>query len=231
MPNTSIYQGETISYIKVPIVAGITPGYCLLNDYLLVATNEQLLKDSIDTVKGKKESLAASALLQQVDPDFSKPSNSALFLNIGSLLQKGPALVDWASQWLLMQKAKQQAFRSGTQKRLDDVRLELAKTEAQLKALKEQPEVAEPLMTPEGRQAKIADLENQIKTDKATADDLNAILMTYDEQEDLSGEEQKEVADILVKPLLEAFAYLNAVSSRVIFGEGMLESLLRWQLL
>jgi len=144
---TETVRGEDINFFKIPMVGNLEPSYSFVNDYLIVATSRDLIKQALETQAGEKPSILQQADFQQPDLGLSGKNNAVVFFNVEKITQKADALLEWSLGWADQQIAKQKAFHDGTEKRMEDVISEIVSNkdrvtslEMEIVTLKEQKE-------------------------------------------------------------------------------------------
>lgn len=115
------YEGISVHYMETPL-ANISPAYCYLGKYLLIAINKDLLKSSIDLYTKKTGSLATKNKGQFLDSDFMGQSVLNLFFRVNAISHKLKDIVGFVNVLADAQDNKIRAFQSGSQKRIEDVK-------------------------------------------------------------------------------------------------------------
>lgn len=232
------YKDIQIQYTALPLGEDFMPGYCFLNDYLLLATSRQALKESIDALNAPGASLDSLAAFKNVDVGLTGKNNSVFFLKSDELLDRVHRVIEWQVAQAKARAAQQQAFKEGMEKRLEDSKGDLEKEEGELKALEENlrsmndqlknlqsqgMDVAETL-------TKIDLFEKQIETKKESIQKLK------DSQTDIedaieSFKEEKANPQMLelyvhqvVFPILDGLSSYKAIGSKSIFTDDGIES-------
>lgn len=232
-PQEEKHGSATIQYVTIPLVANLQPAYAFVDDYLLITTDRQLLKDSLDTFKAQpSKSLIANQGFQDVNFGLTDKNNSVFFLQSEELMNKAQVVMDWANQWALMQVSKQDAFKKGSQRRLLDVRRDIESQKKELQELRTELGTIEKTLQDESgtEVSSIGDMVKQIKekeqgiqSSQEAVGELEEIIKGYDAK--MVGSTARQVlVNELVKPLLKAFASVKAFASKVVFGEGILET-------
>jgi len=249
IPEKETHGEKTINYITVPMVSNLNPGYCIYDNYILIGTSRKLLKDAIDVAQGRIGSIKENAKLQSINAGLDGKINSLLYLDIGNSVVKIKSVVDWISQFTAMQDAKKEAFRSGSEKRLEDVRESLKIRYAELDVLKEEYNmlkegkdvVGVETQEEEAVSAQTATKEEKYEEDikikeleivqlKGSERELKKILGSYDKNKSISARQQKEIIEIAIKPLLDAFTSLKVVASKILFSKNIIENFFYWEL-
>jgi uncharacterized protein YoxC len=143
---SDMYKGQDIYYLEsVPFFEGLKPAYCMMQNYILVATSRELIKQTIDMKERSEDSLISQKFFKERAQRRDKKGNSLLFGDISALADEMSHLLKWGNEWAAVQDARQQAFKAGAQKRLEEVEYSLAEKQgefdsinAQLTAAREQ---------------------------------------------------------------------------------------------
>lgn len=133
MPETESHGGTEIHFLNIPMVTNAVPGYAFVGDYLLISTHKDSIARAADTSSGSSSPLTASPAFKLVDKGLTGKTNYVFFVHFEELMTEGVKLVDWGNAWAGQQVARQEAFRAGTEKRLQDLKsgIEAVKTEIQ----------------------------------------------------------------------------------------------------
>ena len=129
---TEDYKGTGIKYFSFPLAANLQPGYCFLDEYLLIALNRDLLKSSIDALGDPTKSLTANQNFKEINLGLTEKSNGVFFLEMTELARQMDKFVQWGEQWLTMRISQQKAFLEGSKKRLEDLKGEIQQKEKEL---------------------------------------------------------------------------------------------------
>ena len=120
------YQGVLIHFLQIPLLGSLEPAYALVGNYLLVATSRASIQQAVDARRESEPSLAVNDRFRSLGPGLTDPSNGVLFVNPEQVVQALSSMLDWGSQIMDMQMAKQEAFQAGQERRLAEVRKQLA---------------------------------------------------------------------------------------------------------
>lgn len=93
------YNHVDIHYISLPLGANMDPGYCLLGDYLLVATSRQLLKRSIDAYNDSIRSIVSDDAVLQFGL-AGKNSVSMTLMKTAELSRRAQDFLGWVDKYL-----------------------------------------------------------------------------------------------------------------------------------
>lgn len=145
---SDIYKGQDIYYLEsVPFFEGLKPAYCVMQNYILFATSRELIQQTIDMKEGSEGSLISQKFFKEQLQRHDKKGNSLLFGDVSALADELSHLLKWGNEWAAVQDARQQAFKAGAQKRLEEVEYSLVEKQgefdginAQLTATREQKE-------------------------------------------------------------------------------------------
>jgi len=186
------YNGISIKYLALPMGEGLQPGYCFLKDYLLVSTSRQLLKSSIDASKDKSLSLRANPDFKEVNFGLTDPNRSVQFVKIAEVVEKVKSVIAWSNKWAGAQSRKEEAFKAGMEKPLEEIKASILLKEGELEKIYED----------------IALLEDEVWNLESKGEDVNAAeerLAELKEQVDIktaelvSENERKEELAIIIQ--------------------------------
>ncbi|GEM_PF-5382449 len=93
------YKQFKINFVSIPLMSSLRPSYAFLNGYLLIATSDELIKQSIDVMEDQALGLASQALYKEMNGAGEKPVNAVSFVKIGEIARQSRTLVDWADNW------------------------------------------------------------------------------------------------------------------------------------
>lgn len=138
MLQTENYDGIPIQYINSPLGGNqIQPGYCFLDDYVLIAINRSLLESSIDAYKKRVPSLLQDQVFQRIDQGLSDENTGIYFSRVGQFAEKLEDIIKWINSWAKAQYERKDAFREGSLKRLEDVKVEIKGAQQELEQIQE----------------------------------------------------------------------------------------------
>jgi len=135
LPQEKTVNGISIKYFALPFGESIRPGFCFLNNYLLIASSEQLLSESIQALNNSSKSITADSAFKEIDIGFSEPSRNIQFVRVGNLIEKSKKVIEWSRQWMSARNKKTEAFKVGSEKPLKELEERLVKDEAKMEAL------------------------------------------------------------------------------------------------
>lgn len=232
------YNGVPIKYLPLPLGEDVQPGYGFLGDYLLIATSRQLIKASVDASGDPSLSLPASEAFKEINLGLTDKNRSVQFLKIGEVIEKMKGIIEWSAQWVTAKDKKTRAFKTGSEKPLEEVKADIALKEEELKGIRDQIISLEDSIwnkEAEGedvssRQAQLNSLKIQLDSKKAeiTAanerqEELAKVVQEYDTHQQ-DEELRKLYFDELVYPLMEGLKSIIAYGLRVTASDKALES-------
>ncbi len=234
------YKGIKIKYVVSPLGDEVQPGYCVLEDYGLIALQRQTLKASIDAYHDPSLSLAGAPAFQEVDFGLSGSNRAVLFARVGEIARQMEGVIEWGKTWAASQDTRRQAFQSGSERRLADVEKEItAKKEETAAAQNRIAALEEGIWDQQSRgmdvsasQKEMDQLRENIKTlegEIVLADEqkkeLEKIIQGYEER--LSEKDNREaILQGTVHPLLQSLTFIKTVGARTTLQEGVVESVL-----
>ena len=233
-PQTENYNNIEMSYLTLPVGGEAEPSYCILDDYLLFANNRQVLKKSIDAFGSEALSLGASDSFKDVG--LKEQSTGQQFVKVDVLMQKLNELLGWYNQSLTAADEKKEAFKAGSEKRLQDLSNEVTMKQGELKDNQEKMEVLK---------KQVAELQSQSKDTTALNKELNDTQITIDQltkdlnisqqrKEDLdqvlkgyatyaqTAERRQYYMDQMVSPWIRAFGYMNVYGGRTTIDKNVI---------
>jgi hypothetical protein len=231
-PEQEQYSDAAVTYIPVPMLEGLEPAYAFIGDYLLIATNRAALKSSLDTAGDPGKSLSSATGFQEVNFGLTDKNNSVFFMQVDRTMEKAQSLLDWVVTWGGKAAVQQEAFKTGSQQRLADIRGNIARDKEMLAGLTDQlakfsaPASGEAADRPaqiEEVKKRIEETETAIKTNEEREEELQSILEEY-EMMAPEVDRNKLLIDELVRPFFKAVSHFKGVSSRSVTGEGVMES-------
>lgn len=232
------HAGIAITSVVLPLGEQLQPSYCFLDHYLLVAVHGQLLKDSINTYQDQSLSLRSSEDFRAVDFGLTGKNRDVQFIKVDRLLKKIEGVIEWANAWAVNQEKQKEAFQSGSEQRLVDIKNDIAQKEQQWTALKERLNLLEgEIWDLKARglehSAKQTELEGAKKEVDHLEKDITAAREQQQEYEEIIRGYEKNLPDPalrrfyldeLVYPLLRGLSAINALGGRTTLEKGMFES-------
>ncbi|MCB9757239.1 MAG: hypothetical protein H6753_02300 [Candidatus Omnitrophica bacterium] len=226
-PEEETYNGQVIRYIPIPFVKSFKVSYTFVDDYLLLATNVDILKASFDANQDPDKAIMANSVLAG---DKSQ-MNSVFFVQVNRLMEKAIAVVDWAMQMTRQATVQRQAFLTGSQKNIDDIKARNAVLDSEIKTKKDnllQLEATVDVTTQmvaskENLTKEIADAQKEIAANEERVKSLNQQAKTY-QAKALVDDKNMLLIEQFVKPLLQAFTNIGYFNSVTINGDGVVQS-------
>ena len=232
------YKDVQIQYTALPLGEDFLPGYCFLNDYLLLATSRQALKESIDAFNAPGASLDSSAVFKNVNVGLTDKNNSVFFLKSDDLLDRVHRMIEWQLRQAKARAAQQQAFKEGMEQRLEDSKGDLEKEEGELKDLEENlrstndqlkslqsqgMDVAEILTKIDHSEKQIEAKKESIQKLKDSQTDIEDAIQSFKEEK--ANPEMLELyVHQVVFPILDGLSSYKAIGSKAIFTDEGIES-------
>ncbi|MFA5087424.1 MAG: DUF3352 domain-containing protein [Candidatus Omnitrophota bacterium] len=224
---TEQYKGALIKYFSLPLGINAQPGYCFLDDYLLITTHRQLLKNSIDAFYDPAVSLLNQPDGKEVLSRINAESNGVLFLAVRKMVRKVDEIIRWGSDWVLARHKQRQAYKEGSKKRLLALRTEAEnlRTELNDSEQKWQDLIAQQQVLVAGGQV-LEDIAAKIEKKKADIDDRKQAVglaqeRIQEQQEIVEGfEREKDVDAELIELYLEEAVgpFLKGLESLTVLG-------------
>ncbi len=223
--NDEDYKGYIIRYFVLPLKK-IQPAYCIIDDYVLVSVDRKLLYMAIDAYMDRKLSLAGYQGGRLSDFYFDDKVRTVQFIRLGSMAERLQDVVEWGIDWVKEKINKQEAFLSGTQKLLDDVKAEADSKRDELNKKKKELKRLEDMFWEMQTQQNQDTTTIRIKMD-SLKDDIKALESDIDALEDKQAElipiiqgyyskkysidSQQIVLDKFVYPVLQGLEYVDVV--------------------
>ncbi len=226
-PEEETYDGHLIRYIAIPFVDSFKVSYSFVNNYLLLASNVDVLKASFDAAKNPDKSIVINNAFR---PAISK-RNSVFFIQFDRLMGKAGEIVDWASKISEQTKIQRQAFLSGSQKNLDDIKArnevlssELKTKQQNLLLLQSSTETTPEIASQKEQLSKdIESAQKEIAVNQERSKSILKQIEVYKAQTPKE-DEQTKMAQQFLKPLLHALSNIRHFLTFTNNGDGVLES-------
>ena len=236
------YQGKKIKYIPSPLGVSLQPAYCLVDDYLLISTSNNLIKACLDAYGDKANSLLANVDFESFKLNFNEKNISIFFLDANLLLERLKGVGDWTVGWVSLLHSRRVAFMKEAEKELNDFKAAIQDDEAQLKVLKaKQESMKAEANTPKGQSSsdiakntELVELENQIKAKEENLildkDELEEKEIRFDGmvkknvQQDIDPGLVKFYLDEVVYPIMDGLKIIKATASVTNFKENTVET-------
>ena len=235
---TEDYKGMAIKYISTPI-GPVVPGYLLVDDYLILSSSRDLLKLIVDTASGASPGVSADPIYSNAQFGLTALNNGVFFIRMSSAVEKLRGVVDWAVQWYGTKAREMKAYHAGSEKRLADLReeikfldIELGKLNVELKNLeKQKTDIAGQGGDILEVQSKISQVQADISLKEKTAsmnqekeNELVIVVKEFEADKNINADVLPELVREGVYPVLRAFAAIEAVVAKIVFGDGVVES-------
>ncbi len=231
------YAQTSIRYMQLPFGVNMDLGYCLVGDYLLIASSRQLLKKSIDAYAQPERSMTQEKTFKQFALGDGKVNNTVSFMKLGDLSLRLIALAEWANKYFASQvnvvmankgeeEGQQQELIASMADKDAEVRLVKAKIK-QLK-LKSSTEISpeEVLANNEAINHLQQDLDGifkEIQEGKAQIKQIDETLANDEEQVKSARLVMFNIEKVII-PLFKGVGTLNAQGLRVVSGDRFWES-------
>lgn len=243
-PQTENYNDIAIKYVTLPLLAAsLEPGYAYIDNYLVLTTDRQFLKQAIDTKKKVTDPLSGNSKLKEISFNLAENSNSTFFLDFEQLMQKMDGVVDWVTQWVSAQDAKREAFKAGSEKRLADLEAEIETKNSELRTLQGELQAQQavpagvPVSDSVGTEAlsgaavieeQLRLKEKEIGTDKEKIEELKYVIDQYSQPMDTQAD--VKVMQEFVKPLVKALQFLRVFASTAQIKDTFIETKAHWDI-
>lgn len=96
------YHNIRINFVTVPLMNSFKPSYAFVGGYLIVATSDKLLKQSIDVSHDPTLSLAAEAFLKRGGAVKLPFYQMISFVKMGEISRQFISLAGWADNWFAL---------------------------------------------------------------------------------------------------------------------------------
>lgn len=149
------YNTVKINFVTVPLIQTFRPSYAFIQDYLVLATSDKLIKQSLDIASDPSAGLMSGDVFKQRSGGLAATGQLISFMNMGEIARQCTTFLNWADQWFARKIAQaeadaikvEQRVRALTEniqdqkqdmivlgQRLETLRQEKVSLEAQLKA-------------------------------------------------------------------------------------------------
>lgn len=227
-PTEETYNGTLIRYIPIPFAESFKLSYTFINDYLLLSSNLDVLKASLDAVKDSNKSIVPTALIGS----STEKRNSVVYVRFDRIMAKAGDLVDWSVRMNQQALEKRQAFINGSKKNLDDlkakkenIQADIVKKKNDLARLDAPENVTSDLETQKETLKKAIDTaEKEIVADDESIKNLQIQIKSYETRVP-NPQDNTALIDGFVKPLLKALANIRYLGGVTINGDGVVESI------
>ncbi len=230
------YSGTSLKYIQFPLPVDVQPSFCFIGDYLLVGSKKQLLENAVDVYQKKFPRLPEDKALRELDKNFLEKNTGMIFMRVDHLSGGIGSIFKWADESLSSQDEQKEAFQKGGQRRLQDLRLDLAKKERELREMQEelsglQDKMKEQRQNKEGIQAKTNQLQADIEIKQGDLDsvhqkekELELVVQGYQKEQKQSKLREVYFEEILM-PLLDDLKFFKSFGARTTRQGGVSESI------
>lgn len=226
-PEEEAYQGEVIRFIPIPFVDSFKVGYTFADNYLLLASNVDILKASLEASKNPDKSIAINSALRSA----LGSKNSLFFVEFDRLMGKAGELVDWSTKMAQQAKVQRQAFITGSQKNLDGIKARNEELNTQLTTKKKNLLQVEATVDPtadlssqkENLKKDIETVQKEIAANEQRAKNLSKQIKDYEARAPKE-DADAQMAQEFLKPLLQALSNVKYFVTSTNNGDGVLES-------
>ena len=227
-PQEELYSKVSIQYLTFPLGESVQPGYCFLDEYLLLGVNREVLKQAIDAFEGKSLSIAAQEELKD-KTSLDKEKTGFIFVQLDKTLQRIEGIIEWLENTASLEEKKTEAFKAGSLKRLEDVRSQLTQKTEEQKLTQERLESLEkngPLNQEEINKLKMeaATQEKEIQLAKEREKELKEFVEGYEDYQ--SSYQRREIyINEIILPLLRSFESFFSLQGITIQDKEKVESI------
>lgn len=219
------YNGTSIHYISIPIADQFKFGYTFIGNYFLLTSNTDILKDSLDAFNNPGKSVTINSAYQHLSTQAGKRLNSVFFLKFDSILQKVSALLDWSLRATQQSLEQRQAFLTGSQKNLADLKTKETDLNAKISAQETQFATAQAAADPSAESIKtqIDALKQELAANRDRQANLQEMIKSYETKAPAPPVNEQMMTGV-IKPLFKVFSNIKTLSSAMINREGSIES-------
>jgi len=232
------YQGISLKYLALPLGQDVQPGYAFLENYFLISTSRQLIRDSIDALQNNSLSLLASPDFKEIDFGLTDKNRYVQYLKIGKFVEKVKGVINWSNQWTSARNRKTQAFKAGSEKPLEEVEASIAAKENELMAIRDKVILVEDqIWNMESKGLDIGVQQNELHSLKSQLDakkeeivsenerkaGLASIIQEYEESSP-EPELRQLYLDEIIYPVLESLKSIKSYGLRSTINDNVFES-------
>ncbi len=233
-----VYKDVSLHYASLPVGDDIQPGYCFLGKYLLISTNRALLKDSIEAYNNSVLSIVENDDFKLFALGGTKKYRSVQFVKMEKFIQNLRDVVEWATRRISQKDKNKLAFKTGSERRLADIKQNIKESKSILKATQEKiRSIEDEISESESKNLDFKEKKQAlIKLKKNIHLKQQEILGAY-----ASEQEQKEIiqgyrinmrdAELrqvylneIIYPVLNGFESIKAFGAKSTVEEGVMES-------
>jgi len=232
-------------FVRIPMLLSLQPGFTFKDDFFILGTHTDLVKEAL-APKGVETPSLAGRHLWKKNGDLTE--NTVWYVQIDELLERIAGLTEWGNQWVTALSARQQAFLAGSQKRLSDIQASIEEKEKQLAKLKEELQDAEQIPvtpspetvspdeentavpavaaagTPEELKERIRTSEDELTAARGAREELMAMIETYENQMQDDPRLRRALLDEVIKPLIGALQSFKSMVSTTCVLPNLIES-------
>jgi len=238
------YKDVRLYYMELPLGEMVTPGYCFLGDYLLMATNRDLLKKSIEAYQEGSKSIMSAIDFKPLTLGETEAARNVQFVRVGQLTRKVKEIVGWSTQRVSQRDKNRLAFKSGGQRRLEDIQLRIEEHTKRIEEIKAQLVVLEDeIWEGESQGQDVTDKkkemeqfkdqrvkrEMELEAEYERKEEQEAIVSSYGDR--IQGVEKRQLyLEEIINPILDGLETIQAFGAKTTTETGVLESqlFLKW---
>lgn len=236
------YQGVNYNYITFPMKVLAEPSYCFLDDYLVVAMDQKVLKLSIDAYKDPSQAISASSDFMQKGLGLDKRIRGVQFFKVNELAGVIDRTIEMQAETTEKRALRQQAMIQRREQRIEELKVRLEKDAAALDTArkKKQSMDAQAQALPEGQkldpstEAEFHEAEETIKhyealilEEEGLIEKEAAFIRQFGSEVKVQGKETflKE----FVRPVLRAVETWKTLTTKSNIGNGLFELQFYWK--
>ncbi len=238
------YSNVTINYLTLPTDNDVEFSFCLLDDYLLFAPNRQIIKNAIDAKNDSSLALVSSDDFKDVNLSVIDKTINIQYVKVDKMMQKAATLVDWLEKQDQKEEDKRAAFRTGTEKKLMDLKTEMTAKEAQLKEtqdalmnlstrIKEIESRGEAVVDKQKEasvlQNKIDGFKKEIAANQDRVKELDYVIRDY-QAHAVDPVQRQAYLDNLTYPLLKSFEFIRTYGAKMTLEDDVLEFIMSFKI-
>ena len=228
-PDEEQYSGEIIHYIAIPFVENLKLSYTFSDNYLLLSTNVDVLKASLDAAKNPSKAIGASTAFSSI----KGKSNSVVFVQFDRLMDKLSAILDWSSEMAKKTQIQRQAFVSGSEKKIETLNASNEKLKTELKdkknRLAQMEKVPAVSVELDVLRKEIVVGEAEISANEESVKNLTKQIKSY--QFSAPKEEaDRQAADQFIKPLLQALTNIKFILTTTVNSDDVMSTTMQMKM-